>query len=209
MYSIIFSLFLGCAPDTGKEPTSLTVDQEQLETITPIPEDPYDTITVDDIGIQSPTAFDECSQKIGNTPCDIILKDQDDNFFRLYDHVGEVILLDFSVGWCGPCIRAAATVEQIQQQYGADGFIYVTIMIEDNQQNPTTLSYAQHWADTYGIESAPVLQGSRDLIDYNSVEGYNLTSWPTFYIIDRDMNLDAGIRGFSEEWIHLHIQDLI
>ena len=82
-------------------------------------------------------------------------------------------------------------------------------MIEDNQQNPTTLEYAQQWADAYGIESAPVLQGSRDLIDYDSIEGYNLTSWPTFYIIDRDMNLDAGIRGFSEEWIHSNIQDLI
>ena len=194
MFGFIFSIFLGCAT---------TPDD------TPIVEETEDTafdFTSVELGVQ---AKNDCVQYFNQLVCDIILKDQNDEYFRLYDHIGEVILLDFSTGWCFPCKTAAATVQETQDLYEAEGFLYVTVMIEDDESQSTTLGFAQEWADTYGIATAPVLQGSRHIIDYSSIEGYNLTGWPTFYIIDRDMKLDSGIRGYNEEWIHQHIQDVL
>ena len=207
MFALLFNFLWGCAesPNTSQPDTSV-----YIETIEEEEEFKFDTIPHELLpmypGIQVNA---DCGQLVGETACNIILEDQNGDWFQLYDHIGKVVLLDFSTGWCGPCNRAAATVQEIQDLYDGAGFIYVTIMIEDNQQNPTTVEYAQQWADTYGIETAPVLLGSRELIDYNSIEGYDLTSWPTFYIIDREMTLHSGIRGYSEELIHQEVQEVI
>jgi len=197
MLALIFGFILGCA--TIQNDTAQTATTEEIE------DTAFDFTDVE-LGVQPNS---DCVQYLGYQPCDIILKDQNDEYFRLYDHRGKVILLDFSTGWCFPCKTAAATVEDTQALYEEDGFLYVTIMIEDDEAQITTLGFAQEWADSYGIETAPVLQGSRGLIDYDGIEGYNLTGWPTFYVIDRDMNLDSGIRGYNEEWLHEHIQDVL
>ena len=196
MFSLFFSLFLGCtttaSDDSAQENVDTALDFENIE-----------------LGVQAGEDWTECVQYIGYRPCDLILKDQNDEYFSLYDHEGDVIVLDFSAGWCGPCKTAAATVQQTQDQYGDQGFVYITVLIEDDTANSANLSFVQEWADQYHIETAPVLQGSRHLIDHDGIEGYNLTAWPTFYVIDREMKLDSGIRGFDEEWVHRHIQDLL
>jgi len=209
MYLLFYSFLAACG--VPLEPSSIEgVPIEATSAETPEEEFALDVLPHDTLpmypGIQ---ASSDCGQLIGETPCNIILEDQNGEWFQLYDHAGKVILLDFSTGWCGPCNRAAATVQEIQNLYEGTGFIYVTVMVEDNERNPTTAEYAQQWADTYNIQTAPILLGSRDLIDYNSIEGYNLTSWPTFYIIDRDMTLHSGIKGYSEELIHQEVQEVI
>tara|TARA_B100001123_G_scaffold74689_3_gene84214 strand:+ start:26219 stop:26848 length:630 start_codon:yes stop_codon:yes gene_type:complete len=209
MYALFFSFLWGCGESLNKNPTDLPVEIEVIEEEEEEPFEfevlPHDVLPMYP-GIQ---ASADCGQFVGQKPCNIILEDQNGEWFQLYDHVGKVILLDFSTGWCGPCIRAAGTVQEIQDLYEDEGFIYVTIMIEDNQQNETTTEFIQQWATTYGIVTAPILIGSRDLIDYNSIEGWNLISWPTFYIIDRDMKIHSGIRGYSEELIHQEVQEVI
>ena len=199
MHALFFSFLWGCALTLGPSSTENSAIEEEMGDVG------FDFENVD-LGVQ---ANNDCVQYLGYQSCDIILKDQNDEYFRLYDHKGKVILLDFSTGWCGPCKQAAATVEETQVLYEEDDFLYITVLIEDDEGQATTLGYAQEWANSYRIETAPVLQGSRDLIDYNGVEGYNLTGWPTFYVIDRDMKLDSGIRGYDEEWIHQHIQDVL
>ena len=193
MFSLIFGIFVGC---------SSTKDDTSQQNITTQMEEEFDFESVE-LGIQTNS---ECVQYFDHKVCDIILKDQNDEYFRLYDQEGDVILLDFSAGWCGPCKAAAATVQETQDKYEEYGFKYVTILIEDDQANITSVNFAQQWADDYNIETAPVLAGSRTLIDYDGVEGYNLTGWPTFYIIDREMNLIAGLRGYSEEWLTYQIE---
>ena len=64
--------------------------------------------------------WDNCSQKIGDHPCDFTLIDQDGKEFNLYDHVGTIIIIDLSAMWCGPCQMAAIEVEDLQGDYGDD-----------------------------------------------------------------------------------------
>ena len=139
--------------------------------------------------------WNDCSQQIGDHPCDFTLVDQNGEDFNLYDHHGKIIILDFSAMWCGPCALAALEVEEIQKKYG-DKVIYVTILIENLNQNSPSKSDLKKWAKSFGIESAPVLSGSRSLLSSDPNLGWSLSAWPQFHIIDQNMMLIDSFKGF-------------
>jgi len=139
--------------------------------------------------------WDNCSQQIGDHPCDFTLLDQDGKEFNLYDHHGKIIIIDFSAMWCGPCQLAALEVEELQKKYG-DKIVYVTILIENINYNSPTRADVRRWAKSFGIESAPVLAGSRDFLSSDPNEGWPLTAWPQFHIIDENMVLVESFKGF-------------
>jgi thiol-disulfide isomerase/thioredoxin len=152
----------------------------------------------------------DCGHNIGESACDFNLLDQKDNPWRLSEHVGDVVLLDLSAMWCAPCQSAAATAQRTQDDYASKGFHYVTILIVDAQNDTMDVSEAQHWADSFGITTAPVLQGSRDLLVSGGAQhGYPLSSWPTFVFLDRTHTVAYGIYGFNEEWIRNEIESLL
>ena len=107
--------------------------------------------------------WDDCSQQIGDHPCDFMLMDQNGEEFNLYDHHGKIIIIDLSAMWCGPCQSAALEVEELQKKYG-DKIVYVTILIENVNYNPPTKADIKKWAKAFGIENATVLSGSRSMI---------------------------------------------
>ena len=151
--------------------------------------------------IPSVIDWTECSGNIGDHGCDFTFQDQNGDDWRLYDHLGSVIILDFSAGWCGYCRVSAGEVQQTQNDYGNQDVIWVTVLIEDGSGNPADLAYAQEWASTYGITSAPVLVGDRSIIDITAAAGYPVTSWPTFVILDRDLIIQHGLNGWSKDII--------
>ena len=159
-----------------------------------------------DIGVH-PDGY--CGQDVGDDVCNLVLKDQDYDLWVLHENLGDVIVIDFSVMWCGPCQMAALTVEKMQQKYQYAGFQYVTVLIEDEHGHTPDREDAERWAEVFGIRTAPVLQGSRDLISEDLGQGWPLYSWPTIVIIDRNMVIHGGINGFSEEWIETNIQKLL
>ena len=154
-------------------------------------------------------AADDCSHDIGAKVCDMALKDQNDETWRLYDLKGNVLVLDFSAMWCAPCQNAAVTVQQTQDDYESEGFNYITVLIDDPTGGTVELDDVQNWADTYGIQTTSVLQGSRDLIDHTAAAGYPITSWPTFVFIDRELNVHWGIYGFNEQYIREQIEEML
>tara|TARA_Y100000034_G_scaffold53996_1_gene66201 strand:- start:1850 stop:2440 length:591 start_codon:yes stop_codon:yes gene_type:complete len=190
---LIFSILSACAPTLQGE-----IDTSLADASTPVEE-----IV---IGVQ---ANDSCGHAVGDKVCDLILKDQNDELWRLYDLEGNVIVLDFSAMWCAPCQNAASTVQQTQDDYESEGFNYITVLIDDPAADTVELDEVQAWADSHGIETTSVLQGSRDLIDQTAIEGYPIVSWPTFVFIDRDLNVHWGIYGFNEEYIRTQIEEML
>jgi len=191
MIVFLLTLMLACTPALQTE-ESITYDTEAEEEIV--------------FGIQVDGV---CGHAVGDEICDLILKDQNDDAWSLYDLEGDVILLDFSAMWCGPCQSAASTVQEMQDFYEAEGFHYITVLIDDTSGDTVEQDEAQFWADTFGIDTQPVLQGNRDLVDGDPSLGYPISSWPTFVFVDRDLSVFWGIYGYSEEYLRMVIEDML
>ena len=59
---------------------------------------------LDPIGV---IASDDCQHiEIGDKACNFRLTDQNGETWDLYTHIGDVIVIDFSTIWCGPCQMA-------------------------------------------------------------------------------------------------------
>jgi len=154
-----------------------------------------------------PITWTECGYDIGDHPCDFTLKDQHGDDWNLYDNYGSLIVLDFSAEWCYYCQVAAADAQTVQDAYADEDLIYVTIMIESASGSPADSGLLTRWSDNFGI-TAPVLEGSRDLLDSGDGDGWSVEGWPTFYFIDKEMKLRTTMRGYSDETM-LTIIDLM
>ena len=139
--------------------------------------------------------WEDCSHQIGDHPCDFTLMDQNGDEFSLYDHHGKIVILDFSAMWCGPCGMAALEVEDLQKKYG-DKIVYATVLLENQSYKPPSKSDLRKWANHFGIESAPVLAGNREMTSSDPKLGWAIAAWPQFYIIDQNMVIVESFKGF-------------
>lgn len=176
----------GCGPAELKTPTDTA------------PEEPYPFAT-----------WDECSQDVGDHPCNFTLKDQADEDVSLYDFYGSVIVLDLSAMWCGPCRIAGMDVQATAERFAEDDVRYITVLVENLQGLPPELSDVQSWASDLGITTEPVLQGSRDLVNPDPSLGYPLESWPTFILITKDMKVYTYQKGYNQQVLDMLIEDTI
>jgi len=148
-----------------------------------------------------------CSGKMQDHPCNFTLMDQHGNNWRLYDHVGNIIVLDLSTVWCGVCQHAAMSAEQYQDIYADKGVIWVTILLENYYGQVPTLADIQEWAMVFGLEDAVVLAGNIGLLDPTSQKGWYISSLPLFLVIDRDMTTTYRLDGYSEpqiqQWVDI------
>jgi thiol-disulfide isomerase/thioredoxin len=152
--------------------------------------------------------WDDCSQEMGDHPCDFTLVDQHGEDFNLYDHYGKIIIIDFSAMWCGPCQFAATEVEELQKRYNKD-IVYVTILIENGHGHPPTRNNVEDWAEIFHIETAPVLGASRNFLSSDPDKGWPLSAWPQFYIIDRDMVIIDSFKGSAPGRMESKIIDIL
>lgn len=170
-----------------------------VDTAPEVPEDPYPWAT-----------WETCAHNIGDNPCNFSLMDQNDEQVELYEHYGKVIILDFSVMWCGPCNSIAPLADQYTELYGEDNFVWLTILIEDQSGGIVEISDLQSWATMHNT-AVPILAGSRDLIDVTEPleDGYPITAWPTMVVIDRTMKIHAGMNGFNQSAIESWVSSLL
>lgn len=148
-------------------------------------------------------SWDTCSYKLDDHACDFTLKDQNGNDWQLYsDEIrGNIVVLDLTAMWCGPCNTAASEAQEIYDLYKDKGVLYVSIIIDDAQGDVVDLADVQDWIQRHNITTAPVLAGSRDMVDYTAETGFPTTSWPTFLLIDRDLVVRWGLHGYSRQMI--------
>tara|TARA_B100000700_G_C15040140_1_gene854918 strand:+ start:1440 stop:2030 length:591 start_codon:yes stop_codon:yes gene_type:complete len=169
--------------------------------------DSSDTIVEDD---RSWETWDDCSQQIGDHPCNFSLQNQHGETVELYDFYGKTIIVDLSAMWCGPCVSMAQHADPIVAEYGPENLEWLTIIIDDEQGNPPDQDDVKRWAGSNGI-TGHVLIGDRSLIatDAELKTGYPVSGWPTFVVITDEMVLEYGVQGWSEQILRQLLDSLI
>ena len=157
----------------------------------------------------SPITWDECGGNVEDHACDFSLMDQPGNEWSLYDHYGNIIILDFSATWCGVCQNAAKVAQSVQDEYKDDGVVWVTILLQNNYGLAPTLADLTEWASAFGMHSSPVLSGNADLIDETAQDGFNVQSWPGFVVIDRELKIAYELYGWNEMQIKYWIKNML
>lgn len=171
------------------------------------PEVETDTTVVEDVtevnqseihgGSPVPEEWADCSAAPGDHPCNFSFTDQFGDVFELYDNYGTVIVLDFSTMWCGVCQNIAPDVQTYQDEYGPEGFLWVTVLVDNASGEAPSVEDVDNWSQVYGIITSPVLAGDRSIIDMTGTSGYPISSWPTLVVIDREMFIYNGLHGWN------------
>ena len=146
--------------------------------------------------------WEDCDGDIGNHACNFKFLDQHGSTWELYDHYGDIIILDFSTAWCGACMGAAVTVQEFQDKYGPENVIWVTVLLQDVYGQLPTVYHADEWAKAFGIKTSPVLVANKDIFPIVSDEGYGVSSLPTIVIIDRNMVNTHVMKGWNKLLLH-------
>ena len=130
--------------------------------------------------------------KVGNKAIDFTAKDQNYNDISLYDFSGNVILVDFSADWCGPCQREAEHLEDLLNDYEQRGFQIITVLISGDPAM---------WAEDYGL-TFPVLDDNDEAIWDQYGEG----AVPLNLVLDRNNIIRYKAAGYDPAEIRRFIE---
>ncbi len=73
-------------------------------------------------------------QLVGTTADDFELASLDGTTFKLDDHEGKVIVLDFWASWCGPCVAALPDYIESTSGFDPDKVIFVAVNLQESPQ---------------------------------------------------------------------------
>ena len=140
---------------------------------------------------------------MGDTLCDFRLQDQFGDEVSLWQFWGDVVLVDISTIWCGPCQELAASTQATFEHFEDDGFMYLTIIQQDVEGNPPKQVDVVEWAEAFGIE-APVL-GDGDEV----VAAVRQNQFPALLLLDRKMKVHERVTPPDAGVVDAAIEDLL
>ena len=144
--------------------------------------------------------------EVGDLAPSLNLSDQSQGEFSLRDHEGDLIFLDISTMWCIPCRALAEHAAETQEDYTSEGFLYVTVLQENNLYKPPSTADLEAWADNYGL-TTPVLSDGNEILE-ERVTGPAIQedSFPALLLIGRDQRIIERIESAEDEVVREAIE---
>ncbi len=110
--------------------------------------------------------------------------------FRLSEHRGEVVVLNFWATWCPPCREEIPMFVDLQRELGSDGLQFVGVALERNAGPEKVQAFAEKMNINYPIG----MGDGRIAKKYGGVRGLPMT-----YIIGPDGTVEGHIPGRATE----------
>ena len=177
----------GPADPLASAPGADPVVEPSEDTVPPTPD--ADS-AADAPGATAPCADRAVGTGIGGCAPDFTLLDADGAPWTLYEHAGDVILVDFSAMWCPHCRNLADDLQALHEAHAAEGLTVVTVLHEDLASQPPDADDLRQWSAAFGLTHAV-------LTDPDAVvEG----DWGGFYqpnvvVVGRDLVVDWRSTG--------------
>jgi peroxiredoxin len=140
----------------------------------------------------------------GEVVPDFCLTDQHGAKVSLWQFYGDVILLDISTMWCGPCQQIATDVDETWHDYRDKGFTYITMLPEDLEGGEVGADDLNEWAENFEI-TAPIV-ADNDGYGYGVEPG---RAWPVVMLINRKMEVIAERIAPNDSAIRAAIADAL
>ena len=121
---------------------------------------------------------------VGQVLPDMRLVDQYGDEVAAWQWYGMVVAIDVSTMWCGPCRGLAAEVDETWLDYRDQGFMYITLLPQDQGGEVPDLSDLNAWAEQFDI-TAPVLSDDAGY-SYQIVPD---NTYPRIMVVGRDMRV--------------------
>jgi thiol-disulfide isomerase/thioredoxin len=125
---------------------------------------------------------------------DARLVDQFGAEVSLWQFYGQVVLLDVSTMWCAPCQELGRHTNETWLDYRDQGFMYLTVLQEDVENNPPDATDIQFWVDEFGITS-PVLGDG----DKQTIGAIQQGQYPGVLVIDRRLRVKERVNPPEDE----------
>ena len=118
----------------------------------------------------------------------------------LSKYKGKVVYLDFWASWCEPCKRSFPWMNELQSQYGQNGFEVVAVSLDTSRKD----------AEAF-LKKVPASFDIAFDERGKTAEAYHLKAMPSSFLIDREGKLvhkSLGYRNEEKKIIESKIQQL-
>ncbi len=124
------------------------------------------------------------SATTGAAAPELAVLDLDGRVVKLADYRGQVVLLNFWISGCGPCLAELPVLEAAYRDHQAEGF--EVLGINGGQDVETVVATRRREPVSYPLLSDRLAITSRT---------YNVVGFPVSFLIDRQGNLHERIDG--------------
>lgn len=113
----------------------------------------------------------------------------DGEVFRLSDHEGEVVVINFWATWCVPCRVEMPEFIELQEEYGDDGLLFVGVSLDEEG-----FEAARPFAEEIGVNYPIVVDDGEIADDFGGIYGL-----PATFLVDRSGQIQKRINGRVEK----------